>query len=221
MTRTKRAVASEAFLVPAAMRQPAADLGPRAHRTIARILDAARQAFLTAGYSGTTIDEIARLAEVSRASVYTYFPSKRDIMLAAGAQSSTESEALIDRVPEMIVSEEGTIAWVAEYFTFLKVQGSFAFAWTQAAHDDEEIRTAGMKRHLSTCARLGNALASVRDADVPDPTALGLIAMSMMERSWNYGALYGSGMDAERLHRNIGKVLWSSLRRLNPSLASV
>jgi AcrR family transcriptional regulator len=202
------------------MRQPAEDLGPRAHRTISRILDAARQAFLTAGYSGTTIDEIARRAEVSRASVYTYFPSKRDIMLAAGAQSSTESEALIDRVPEMIVSEEGTIAWVAEYFTFLEVQGSFAFAWTQAAHDDEEIRTAGMKRHLNTCARLGKALAAVRDADVPDPTALGLIAMSMMERSWNYSALYGPGMDAERLHLNIGKILWSSLRRLDTAAAA-
>jgi AcrR family transcriptional regulator len=198
MTRTKRAGTGEAFLVPAAMRQPAADLGPRAHRTIARILDASRQAFLTAGYSGTTIDEIARLAEVSRASVYTYFPSKRDI----------------------IVSEEGTIHWVAEYFKFLEVQGSFAFAWTQAAHDDEEIRTAGMKRHLSTCARLGKALAAVRDANVPDPTALGLIAMSMMERSWNYGALYGPGMDAERLHLNIGKILWSSLRRLEPAVSA-
>ncbi len=217
MTRKKQISANEAFLVPAAMRQPAADLGPRAHRTIERILDASRQAFLTAGYSGTTIDEIARLAEVSRASVYTYFPSKRDIMLAAGAQSASESEALIDRVALMITSEEGTIAWVAEYFSFLELQGSFAFAWTQAAHDDEEIRTAGMKRHLRTCARLGKAFAAVRDANVSDPTALGLIAMSMMERSWNYGALYDDGMDAERLHQNIGKILWSSLRRLDTS----
>jgi AcrR family transcriptional regulator len=87
----------EVFLVPAAMRQSADELGPRAHRTIARILDAARQIFLTNGYSGTTIDDIARVAEMSRASIYTYFPSKRDIMLAAGARSASEGEQVIDR----------------------------------------------------------------------------------------------------------------------------
>jgi hypothetical protein len=38
--------------------------------------------------------------------------------------------------------------------------------------------------------------------------------MSMMERAWNYGALYDAGMDAERLQLNIGKILWSSLCRL-------
>jgi hypothetical protein len=41
-----------------------------------------------------------------------------------------------------------------------------------------------------------------------------------MERSWNYGALYGPGMDAERLHLNIGKILWSSLRRLETTSAA-
>ena len=72
-----------AFLTPPSIRQPANPLGPRAQRTINRIIEATRDVFLTRGYSGTTIDEIARLADVSRASFYTYFPSKRDVLIAS------------------------------------------------------------------------------------------------------------------------------------------
>ena len=204
----------EVFLVPAAMRQPAEDLGPRAHRTIARILDAARQVFLTNGYTGTTIDDIARVAEMSRASIYTYFPSKRDIMLAAGARSATEAEAVIDRAAELATSAEGTIQWVAEYFKYLELHGSFAFAWTEAAHDDDEIRNAGMKRHLKLCTRFGATLADARGATIGDPTALGLAVSSLFERSWSYGALYGPSMDAERLHVAVGQMIWSVVQSL-------
>jgi AcrR family transcriptional regulator len=196
------------------MRQPAEDLGPRAHRTIARILDAARQVFLTNGYSGTTIDDIARVAEMSRASIYTYFPSKRDIMLATGARSATEAEAVIDRAVVLATSAEGTIQWVAEYFKYLELHGSFAFAWTEAAHDDDEIRHAGMKRHLKLCTRFGNALADAHGAKIADPTALGLAISSLFERSWSYGALYGPSMDAERLHVVIGQMIWSVVQAL-------
>ncbi len=206
------------------MRQPADELGPRAHRTIARILDAARQVFLTNGYSGTTIDDIARVAEMSRASVYTYFPSKRDIMLAAGARSAAEGEDVIDRAADLVASEPGAIQWVAEYFKYLELHGSFAFAWTEAAHDDIEIRTAGMKRHLKMCTRLGSRLAATNLAatdssatnppTTDDPTALGLAVSSLLERSWSYGALYGAAMDAERLHVTIGQVIWSIVQQL-------
>jgi hypothetical protein len=49
----------------------------------------AREVFLTRGYAGTTVDEIARIADVSRASFYAYFPSKREVLLALGAPSKS------------------------------------------------------------------------------------------------------------------------------------
>jgi AcrR family transcriptional regulator len=50
------------------IRHPGTVVGPRASRTIATILDATRRIFLVKGYAGTTIDEIARIAGVSRGS---------------------------------------------------------------------------------------------------------------------------------------------------------
>ena len=107
----------ESFLTPATLRQPADALGPRAQRTIVRIIEATREVFLTRGYSGTTIDEIARVADVSRASFYTYFPSKREVLLAVGAERRERSaQALIDRFPEHARSRSGLRGWVLEYF---------------------------------------------------------------------------------------------------------
>src|SRR4030081_1073131 len=93
--RRARSRGSALLSVSPTLRQPANELGPRAHLTIARILDATKKIFLIRGYTGTTIDEITRVANVSRASFYTYFPSKRDVLLAVGADSASAAGALI------------------------------------------------------------------------------------------------------------------------------
>ena len=49
--------------------------GPSAHKRLA-ILDAARQAFLAGGYAGTTIDDVAASAGVSKQTVYAHFSDK-------------------------------------------------------------------------------------------------------------------------------------------------
>ena len=173
-----------------AIRQPADGLGPRAQQTIARIVEATREVFLSRGYSGTTIDEIARIADVSRASFYTYFPSKREVLLALGARSAGESADIIDTLSPGAGTQAGMAAFVSDFFDFLDVHGSFAFAWTQAAQEDEEIRNAGMKRHLRICRQFGTKLAEVGGREFEQPVAIGLVAVSLLERSWNYWQLY-------------------------------
>jgi AcrR family transcriptional regulator len=189
-------------------RQPATALGPRAQRTISRILDATRDVFLTYGYAGTTIDEIARVAQVSRASFYTYFPSKREVLVAVGASSANEAERMIEKLPSHLGSRKDLRAWVAEYFDLLDVHGSFAFAWTQAAHEDEEIRLAGMKRHLKDSKMLGTLLGSNSGRHAADPAALGVVAFSTLERSWDYGRLYSESIGREALIKYATNALW-------------
>src|SRR5262245_38183370 len=121
-------VANEgAFRAPAVLRQPADELGPRAQRTIARILDATREVFLTRGYAGTTVDEISRVADISRASFYTYFPSKREVLLAVGADAADRGDAMIEKLSEYVGRRAQLKVWVDEYFDLLDVYGSFAF----------------------------------------------------------------------------------------------
>src|SRR5207245_1412418 len=135
-TLAKRHARSTPAAIRPTMRSPAKELGPRAERAIARILDAARAVFLTRGYGGTTIDEIARVAGMSRASFYTYFPTKRDVLLALGLQSTQQSDADIAKLAA-IPKPWSAISlgrWLEGYFALLDDLGAFAFGWTQAAH---------------------------------------------------------------------------------------
>ncbi len=57
----------------------------------ATILQAAGQLFQEKGFSATTIDEIAVLAEVGKGTVYNYFPSKQEIIGALLLQNLTQA----------------------------------------------------------------------------------------------------------------------------------
>lgn len=56
----------------------------------AEILAAARKVFATRGFSDATVDEIAAAAGIAKGTVYLYYPSKRDIYLAALKQGLAE-----------------------------------------------------------------------------------------------------------------------------------
>ena len=43
------------------------------------ILDAAQDVFAVSGYHGSSIDEIAQAAGISKALIYEHFPSKKDL----------------------------------------------------------------------------------------------------------------------------------------------
>jgi AcrR family transcriptional regulator len=206
------------FPVSPTLRQPAKELGPRAARTIARILAATKQIFLTRGYAGTTIDEITKVADVSRASFYTYFPSKRDALLALGADAASATLDVLRHARELEASwdDHDIENLVREYFAHLDQQGSFAFAWTQAAHEDEEIRVAGMKRHLELCRNLGVVVGDLRGEPFDDPTTMGLALFAMFERSWSYCGLYEGTLEVEAMQRTIAETLSTLLRPPEP-----
>ena len=56
-----------------------------------KILEAARDSFITVGYNKTSIGEIARAAGVAKGTVYLYFAAKIDLLLAAVALEKLEA----------------------------------------------------------------------------------------------------------------------------------
>lgn len=50
---------------------------PKRGRKYDQVLDGARLVFLSDGYEGATVDDIAKAAGVSKATIYSYFPDKR------------------------------------------------------------------------------------------------------------------------------------------------
>jgi AcrR family transcriptional regulator len=57
------------------MNQPATIL--RTGRKFDQVLDGAREVFMADGFEGASVDDIARVAGVSKATLYSYFPDKR------------------------------------------------------------------------------------------------------------------------------------------------
>jgi AcrR family transcriptional regulator len=193
------------------IRSPAPDLGPRALRMIARILEATRTVFLAKGYAGTTIDEIARTADISRASFYTYFPTKRDVLIALGADSASTAEAALERYVDGRGRGSGDVldSLVDDYFVLLDEHGAFATAWTQAAQEDDDIRAAGMRRHMKMCADIGRLLGA-KGRGV-DPAIRGLAAYSLVERAWSFARLYGDDLDLAAFKAEVVRMLRNTL----------
>jgi AcrR family transcriptional regulator len=54
----------------------------RANRKVDQILEAANRLFLAHGYATTTMDEVARAAGVSKATLYVYFKGKNELFAA-------------------------------------------------------------------------------------------------------------------------------------------
>jgi AcrR family transcriptional regulator len=57
--------------------------GPEARRRQAEILDAATALFAAQGYSDTVTQDLALRLQVGKGTLYRYYPSKRDLFLAA------------------------------------------------------------------------------------------------------------------------------------------
>ena len=195
----------ESFEIRPTLRQPAPELGTRARRTIDLILQATGDLIMARGYGGARIDDIVQAAGISRGSFYTYFPSKRDALLMLGADAGSAFDRLVETLPRKIDHDErlaSLTVWVHEYFAFMDEYGTFIVAWSQAAHEDEELRQAGMRRHLASCRRAGRALEALRGRPFADRMQIGLLFTSMLERTWSYRHLYGDGLNGADLDRN-------------------
>jgi AcrR family transcriptional regulator len=59
-----------------------ADTAPRRGPKCAQVLEGARRVFMERGYEGASVDEIARVAGTSKATLYSYFPDKRQLFEA-------------------------------------------------------------------------------------------------------------------------------------------
>jgi AcrR family transcriptional regulator len=203
-TTRSRKNATTAFNLKGRSRSPAASMGPRALRTSALIMDSARAVFLQKGYAGTRIDDIAEHAGVSRASFYSYYPSKRDLLLELGRRTAgaidvhlDEIEALIARPSDDLMSEI-----VRSYLGFLDEHGAFLLVWAQATFNDEKLARAGMRTRLVSARRFAQMLRGLSGApsdDSDDPAQVGLALLVMMDRYWSYWHVNGFPFDEDQV----------------------
>lgn len=72
---------------------------PKKGRKFDQVLEGARKVFMTDGYEGASVDDIAKAAGVSKATLYSYFPDKRMLFLQV---AKTECGRQADEAVETI-----------------------------------------------------------------------------------------------------------------------
>lgn len=93
------------------MNQPAPTI--RKGRKFDQVLEGARSVFMADGFEGASVDEIARVAGVSKATLYSYFPDKRLLFMeVATTECQRQSDDAIDKIdmsapPRVVLGQVG------------------------------------------------------------------------------------------------------------------
>jgi AcrR family transcriptional regulator len=211
-TKPKAAGPKTTFRLKGETRGPAPTIGPRAQRTTALIMDTARDVFLAKGYHGLRIDDIADAAGVSRASFYTYFPSKRDLLLALGQQTFEATDRALDEIDalEQGWTHDSAYELVRIYLRMLEEHGAFILVWSQATYGDEELARAGVRARLATGRRLGRLferLRAARSDPGDDPARVGLAVLVMIDRYWSYWRVNSFPFSEEQVVETLGNIV--------------
>lgn len=78
----------------------------RSERKRGIVLDAATSLFLSKGYDGTTMDEVAALAAVSKPTLYRYFADKERLYAAIVAATTDNIDGLLRLVAEELATAD-------------------------------------------------------------------------------------------------------------------
>lgn len=90
-----------------------ATLAIRKGRKFDQVLDGARQVFMSDGFEGASVDEIARVANVSKATLYSYFPDKRLLFMeVATSECQRQARDALDNInvealPREVLTQTG------------------------------------------------------------------------------------------------------------------
>ncbi len=85
----------------------------RKGRKYDQVLDGARAVFMADGFEGASVDDIARAAAVSKATLYSYFPDKRLLFMeVANAECARQAQGAVDNIdlaapPEEVLRQAG------------------------------------------------------------------------------------------------------------------
>jgi AcrR family transcriptional regulator len=90
-----------------------------------RLLDAARAAFIEAGFAGATVEQIISAANTSRATFYLHFPNKTAALLATWRERDLpEVDALFRKFDEAAdFSNAAARAWLADVVEYWEGHG--------------------------------------------------------------------------------------------------
>jgi AcrR family transcriptional regulator len=167
-------------------------------RVRARLLAAARSLFARQGIAASTVDDIARLAEVSRATAFNYFPSKQALLAALVHEMEARFLHIMDTQFDQPGSAAERIAALFSW-TAAKVEETpelsrvliGASETTFGAAADSGLRTARTHRAFTRVLDAGRREGNVR-RDVPTAVLAEIVGGTYagILHAWRVGRRY-------------------------------
>jgi AcrR family transcriptional regulator len=177
-------------------------------RVTQRIISAASELFKTRGYHSTTMDDIAEKAEISRATLFNYFPTKEALLIPWG-QEIMEQHIL----PQLWKSMQArSTVWQVFQFLFANMNETqqeypdVIQAFVQEAAKEYHLAPIGSERIgpqevYTHVIRYGQERGEIR-SDLPIENLvryLGALQMSLIFRIMDPGFMENSSLEIKRL----------------------
>ncbi len=191
--------------------QPGNSLGVKARQTRQTIITIARQILLENGYAGTRIEQITNACGISRASFYTYFPTKAALLTAMAEDSAATGKDIAARLDDLSADDhEGLVNWIGDYMGFMDRHGAFVYLWDQVGADKPQMRELGLQLRLSAAEALGDGIMRLRGSATENRSIArveGLAVLAMLERFWYLWRVAKLDLDRSEVLEGISRVL--------------
>jgi AcrR family transcriptional regulator len=155
-----------------------------------RVVAAARELFVGAGYEAATVRQIASSAGVSVGTVFTHFPSKGDILSVVMQERLDGLYAELDQIPQL---EASTVARLKAHFAacfrfecrhtkLFLAHVAASYDWTLGPDARPFGRTEGLRSRLKAYLRQGALQGDVR----PDLDLKEMVDLLLGVYAWCY-----------------------------------
>jgi AcrR family transcriptional regulator len=168
----------------------AAPLSPRAERKLAQVIDGARAVIVAKGFEGASVDDIAREAGISKATMYRYFPDKSALFRAVmSRECQRQAGAAVEIVDCCGPFDVILLDFAVRHLTFVLSDvaiDAFRTAVAESARFPALARDFYERRMDKARGALVPLMAAVRDRgelaiDDPDRAALRFLALCKSE----------------------------------------
>lgn len=140
-------------------------------KTLTAIHDAAMRLFAERGYGAVTVADIAEAAEVSRATVFAYYPAKEDIVWGEGRLAVEQLEARLAAAGDQAPVVEAMREWVRTLTGWVEPEvvlqrrlseevPAVSAARSRLLRDVETVIAAALEREMGPGAPLAPRLAA-------------------------------------------------------------
>ena len=157
----------------------------------AQILDAATKVFANKGFRAATTKEIAAEAGVSEGTIYNYFDSKYDLLIAMSQRLALESLQQLDDLPPEEDVQAYITALVTDRFDMLVKHMDLIRALMPEVLVDDDLRQAYVEQVLSPAlSYLGQYIESRTKAGVFRKTKSDIVSRAMIGAVMSFGYLW-------------------------------